>query len=188
MSTRTRSFAWAPGAAAVWAITYAIGVRGYQGLGGTLGLPGRLEDPAALQRASLLAGVFLLLVGLASLSLGRRWLLRLPRPLVLVPALAGSTYALGHALTGFITKPLHLLGVIDLEFRGWAHVNETGLALWDILFYEPWFLGLGVLVTLASVHHHRMAGGSERGARRLVAATALATLALTATAITMIVT
>ncbi|HET6550592.1 MAG TPA: DUF3995 domain-containing protein [Solirubrobacter sp.] len=183
---RTRSLAWAPRAAAVWAIAYAVGVRGYQGLGGTVGLPGQVEDPAGLHRASLLAGVFLLLVGLAALSLGRRWTLRLPRALVLVPAVAGSTYALGHALTGFITKPLDLLGVIDLEFKGWAHVNETALALWDILFYEPWFLGLGILVTLASLHHHRLAGGSERGARRIVAATALATLALTVTAITMI--
>jgi hypothetical protein len=183
---RGRSLSWAPKAAAAWAIAYAVGVRGYQGAGGTIGLPGRVEDPAALHRASLVAGVVILLAGLGSLALGRRWTLRIPRALVLGPALAGATYAAAHALTGFVTKPLHLLGVVHLEFRGWAQVDETALALWDLLFYEPWFLGLGVLVTLAALHHHRCAGGSDRGARLLLAATALATLALAATAITMV--
>jgi hypothetical protein len=56
------------------------------------------------------------------------------------------------------------------------------LIRWNLLFCEPWFLGLGVLVTLGALHHHRRTGGSRRGARRLLAATAAATLALTALA------
>jgi hypothetical protein len=116
----------------------------------------------------------------------RPWGLRLPRWLVIVPALTGSAYAAAHALTGYVTKPLHALGVIDLEFRGWARLDEGALIRWDLLFYEPWFLALAVSVTLGTVHHYRRTGGSRSGARRLVLATAAATLALTALAVTMI--
>jgi len=69
-----------------------------------------------------------------------------------VVALIGATWAAAHALTAHVTKPLHLLGAIDIEFRGWARLDEGGLILWHRLFYEPWFLGLGVLVTLATLH------------------------------------
>jgi hypothetical protein len=171
---------WAAYAASGLAIAYAVGVRGYQGLGGTLGLPGTLEDQAAGQRASLLAGAFILLVGIGALALVRPWGTRLPRALVIVPALTGAGFAMAHALTAYVTKPLHLLGVIDIEFRGWVHVDEGALIAWDLLFYEPWFLALGVLVVLGVLHHHRRTGGSPSARRRLVALTALWTIALAA--------
>ena len=44
-----------------------------------------------------------------------------------------------------MTKPLDALDVVHLRFDGWATRNQTGQFLWDLLFYEPWFLGLGVL-------------------------------------------
>jgi len=179
---------WPAYAASLLAIAYAIGVRGYQGLGGTVGLAGTLEDPAGMERASLLAGGFLLLVGIGALALVRPWGLRVPRWLVIVPALAGSVFAMGHALTGYVTKSLHLLGVIDIEFPGWAHVDEGALIAWDLLFYEPWFLALGVLVTLGALHHYRRTGGSAAGARRLGVVTAAATIALTAVASVLVAT
>jgi hypothetical protein len=174
-----RSLAWAAYAACAWAVSYALAVRGYQGLGGTLGLPGTFDDPDAVRRASLLAGAGILLVGLGALALVRPWGLRLPRWLVIVPALTGSAYAAAHALSAYVTKPLHLLGLIDIEFRGWAQLDETALIAWDMLFYEPWFLGLGVLVTLGALHHHRRTGGSAPARRRLILITGAATLALT---------
>jgi Protein of unknown function (DUF3995) len=176
---RQRSLAWAGYAAAVWAIAYAVFVRGYHGLGGTIGLAGTFEDPAAMRRASLIAGVGILFVGLGALALVRPWGLRLPRWLVIVPALVGSGYSISHALTSYVTKALHALGVVQLEFEGWASRDEAAQFAWDLLFYEPWFLGLGVLVTLATLHHYRRTGGSAHGARRLVAITVAATLALT---------
>jgi hypothetical protein len=121
------------------------------------------------------------------LALVRPWGLRLPRWLVIVPAVAGSVYAISHALTAYVTKPLHAVGVVQLEFRGWASRDEAAQFAWDLLFYEPWFLGLGVLVTLATLHHYRRTGGSARGARRLVAITVAATLALTLFACALVV-
>jgi hypothetical protein len=105
---------------------------------------------------------------------------------VIVPALTGSAYAAAHALTAYVTKPLDALGVVELQFRGWERRDQTAQFLWDLLFYEPWFLGLGVLVSLASLHHYRRTGGSARGGRLLMLLTAAATLAITAFACALV--
>jgi hypothetical protein len=187
LRVRVGSLAWAGYAAFAWAVAYAVGVRGYHGLGGTLGIAGTFEDPDRMRRASLAAGVGILLVGFAALALVRPWGLRLPRWLVIVPALTGSAYAAAHALTAYITKPLHALGLIQLRFDGWAQRDQHAQFLWDLLFYEPWFLGLGVLVTLGTLHHHRRTGGSVRTEARLVALTVGATVALTGFACVLVV-
>jgi hypothetical protein len=179
--------AWTGYAAFAWAVAYAVGVRGYQGLGGTLGLAGTFEDPAGMRRASLMAGAGILVVGFGALAFVRPWGLRLPRWLVIIPALTGSAYVMAHALTAYVTKPLHALGVIRLRFDGWAQRDQTAQFLWDLLFYEPWFLGLGVLVTMGALHHHRRTGGSAAAGRQLLALTALATLAMTAFSCTLVV-
>jgi hypothetical protein len=170
--------AWAGYAACAWALAYAVGVRGYQGLGGTIGLPGTFEDPAGFRAASLVAGAFIAAAGVGSLALVRPWGLRLPRWPVIILALTGSAYAAAHAVAGYVTKIMHLLGIIDLEFRGWDHLDEGKLIAWDLVFYEPWFLGLGVLVTLGALHHYRRTGGSRRGACRLAWIAVAATIAL----------
>jgi hypothetical protein len=182
------SLAWAAYAASAWAAAYAIFVRGYQGLGGTAGLAGTFEDPAGMRRASLTAGAFLLLVAVGELGLVREWGRRFPRPLVIAPALAGSVFAAAHALTAYITKPLDALGLIHLELRGWAHVDAGAQMRWDLLFYEPWFLGLALLTVVGTLHHHRRTGGSPAAARRLILATAAGTAALTAYATVLVVT
>ena len=179
--------AWAGYAAFAWAAAYAIGVRGYQGLGGTVGLAGTFEDPAAMRRASLVAGAGILLAGVGALALVRPWGLRLPRRLVIIPALIGSAYAIAHALTAYVTKPLDAVGIVHLRFDGWARRDQTAQFLWDLLFYEPWFLGLGILVSLATLHHHLRTGGSARAGRRLMALTALCALAITAYACAVVV-
>jgi hypothetical protein len=184
---RARSLAWAAYAASAWALAYAVAVRGYQGLGGTVGISGTFEDPAGMRQASLIAGAAIALVAVGELALVRPWGLRLPRWLVIVPALTGSAYAAAHALSAYITKPLDAVGLIDLRFDGWAERDPTAQFLWDLLFYEPWFLGLAVLTTLGTVHHHRRTGGSARGERRLLILTVVATLVLTAYACAVVV-
>ena len=47
------------------------------------------------------------------------------------------------------------------------------MILWDLLFYEPWFLGLGVLCTAGALYHHDRTGGSRVGRRGLLAYTAV---------------
>ena len=178
LSNLRGSPAWAGYAASAWALAYAVGVRGYQGLGGTIGLPGTFEDPDGFRAASLTAGAIIAAAGLGSLALVRPWGLRLPRWPVIILALTGSVYAAAHAVAGYVTKIMHLLGIVDLEFRGWDQLDEGKLIAWDLLFYEPWFLGLGVLVTLGTLHHHRRTGGSRCGAYRLSWITGAATLAL----------
>ena len=117
----------------------------------------------------------------------RPWGLRLPRWLVIIPALTGSAYAMAHAPTAYVTKPLHAAGVVELQFHGWARRDQTAQFLWDLLFYEPWFLGLGILVVLATLHHRRRTGGSVAAGRRLVLLTAVATLALTVSSCALVV-
>jgi hypothetical protein len=179
--------AWAGYAAFLWALLYAVCVRLYQGLGGTVGLAGTFQDPDEMRTASLVAAGGISLVGIGSLALVRPWGLRLPRSLVIAPALAGSAYAAAHALTAYVTKPLHAAGVIELQFHGWATRHEAAQFAWDLLFYEPWFLGLGVLVTLGALHHHRRTGGSARAADRLAWTTVAGTLTLTAIACAIVV-
>jgi hypothetical protein len=65
-----------------------------------------------MRRASPTAGVGILLAGIGALALVRPRGLRLPRWLVTIPALPGSAYAVSHALTSYVTKPLHALEVI----------------------------------------------------------------------------
>jgi hypothetical protein len=182
-----RPAGWAGYAAFGWTVAYALGVRLYQALGGTVALAGTFEDPGGMRRASLAAAGGILQVGVGSLALVRPWGVRLPRWLVIAPALAGSAYAASHALTAYITKPLHALGVIDLQFRGWATRDEAAQFAWDPLFYEPWFLGLGVLVTLGALHHHRRTGGSARAAYRLAWLTVAGVLLLSAIACAIVV-
>jgi len=54
-----------------------------------------------MRRASLIAGAGIFLVGVGALAFVRPWGLRLPRRLVIIPALTGSAYAASHALTAF---------------------------------------------------------------------------------------
>jgi hypothetical protein len=185
--THSKTLAWTPYAACAWAISYALGVRLYQGLGGTAGLAGTFADPEAMRRASLAAGALIFVVGLGALAFARPWGLRLPRWPLIALALLGSAYSMAHALTAYVTKPLDLLGVIDMHYRGWATLDTRAQAAWDLLFYEPWFLGLGLLVTAGAVHHHRRTGGSRRAERRLLAATAAGTLALAAFASALVI-
>ena len=91
-------------AAFAWAAAYAIGVRGYQGLGGRLGLAGTFEDPAGMRHAASWPGPALRSasaprvrppVGAAASALA-----------VIVPALRLGVRH-GARLDRYVTKPLH---------------------------------------------------------------------------------
>ena len=121
-----------------------------------------------MRRASLVAGAGILLVGVGALAMVRPWGLRLPRRLVIVPALTGSAYAAAHALTAYVTKPLDAVGVVELQFRGWERRDQTAQFLWDLLFYEPGSWGSACssasprCTTTAARAARPAAGGSAR--------------------------
>jgi hypothetical protein len=74
------------------AIGYALLVRVYQGLGGTIGLAGTFDDPDdGFRRASLTAAAFLVLVGIGALAFARPWGLHPARHLVRQRCLSNAT-------------------------------------------------------------------------------------------------
>ncbi|MEC0175087.1 DUF3995 domain-containing protein [Paenibacillus favisporus] len=144
------------------AVMYAVIVRFYQAAGGTIGLPGKLANPEGFQMASYIAGVAVMLAGFFLLGLVKPWGKKVPQwvPLIggrsihpllfLVPTLIGSAFVTAHGVSGVITKFLHLVGAITIHFPGWNVIDIHGLIIWDLLFYEPWFIVMGILASLAA--------------------------------------
>lgn len=182
-AVRTASRAGAWGLAL--AVFYAVFVRFYQAAGGTIGLGGSAPaDPAALQAASYAAGLLILLGGVACLMLGyplaRCWPAWVPGvgaravtpwllvPLCAVPALVGGLFAVVHGLGGWSTKFLELVGVIDIAYPAdaWVTLDVTAMDLWSVLFYEPWFLAMGVSLCLSVRAYARSLGIGEKALRR----------------------
>ncbi|MBS4196029.1 DUF3995 domain-containing protein [Lederbergia citri] len=162
----TKKSAWPAYAGCMWAVLYAIFVRFLEAAGGgIITTYGRAEDPEALYMASYIAGVVIMLCGFCLLGLVKPWGKIVPRwiplisgrnihPLVLlIPTLSGTAFLLAHAISGMLTKSLFLAGVITINFPGWAELNPHSLALWDLFFYEPWFLIMGLLAGLAAAHY-----------------------------------
>ncbi|MBB4934825.1 hypothetical protein F4561_005719 [Lipingzhangella halophila] len=164
------------------AVGYAVFVRFYHAAGGTIGIPGQLESPHVFAMASYLAGLLILVGGLACLYLALPRVRAIPRrfpwrpgeqipawllvPLCLLPTLIGAVYAVAHALIGFSTKTLDLFGLVRLEYPDvWQNLDRTAMALWEIFFYEPWFLAMGVCLALCGLRYLRDLGLGARTVR-----------------------
>jgi len=80
------------------------------------------------------------------------------------PHLIGSTFAIAHGVSGIVTKILHLAGIITIHFPGWIVLDARGLILWDLLFYEPRFIVMGMLASIAAWNY---AGNSKISLRIL---------------------
>ena len=153
------------------AVFYAVLVRFSQAAGATIGLAGPV-NPVVRQRffwASYEFGVLILLAGAACLMLVRPGLRMIPgwvpvvggapvsRPLILLllvaPTLLGSAYAIAHGIVGEILKTLDLLGIPTMHppIRFYVAENRTANDLWNIFFYEPWFVILGCCAAMSVV-------------------------------------
>lgn len=177
-------------AAGLWgaglAAGYAVLVRFYQAAGGEIGLPGTMkpEFAAELGMASYAAGLLILVGGLACLVLTRPVMRRVPRwspvaagdevspwilgPLCLAPVVAGGIYSASHAVFGIITKVMDLVSPGTVHYPDvWVNLDRTSAALWGILFYEPWFLVMGICLLLSAWRYLRDHGTSERLLARL---------------------
>jgi hypothetical protein len=170
MDTRSRAAgAWGLGLA----VFYAVFVRFYQAAGGRIGLPERITDPDRVRFASYLAGLLILVGGAACVVLTRRRTAALPRPLVLVavvaPVVAGGVFALAHGVAGVVMNVLDLTGVLTLDKPLLADPTpavRAADAWWNILFYQPWFVAMGVCLLLCARAYARAAGFGPSTVRR----------------------
>ncbi|MCJ8007754.1 DUF3995 domain-containing protein [Lederbergia wuyishanensis] len=157
---------WPAYVGCIWAILYAVFVRFLEAAGGgIISTNGQFEDPEALSMASYIAGVVIMFCGFCLLGLVKPWGKIVPlwipmiggrkiHPLVmLIPTLFGTAFLLAHAISGMLTKTLFLAGIININFPGWVELNAHSLALWDLFFYEPWFLIMGLLAGLSAAHY-----------------------------------
>ncbi|GGP46324.1 hypothetical protein [Streptomyces sindenensis] len=168
-------------------VFYAVLVRFYQAAGGTIGVPGTFTEESldVWYMANYVAGLLILLGGVACLFLSEPWVRtlprrfpvrpgqELPRPLMLagcvVPVLAGGVFAVAHGIVGIVTQLLELCGVIHVDYPSdWVTLDVTALNLWNVLFYEPWFVAMGICLILAALGYLRQAGIREVVVRRIV--------------------
>ncbi|MFZ7943457.1 MULTISPECIES: DUF3995 domain-containing protein [Bacillaceae] len=174
----TKKAVWPAYLGCLWAVMYAVFVRFYQAAGGTLGLPGQLEDPKGMYMASYVAGVLIMTCGFILIALVKPWGRVVPtwvpliggrhihRLIILIPTLSCTAYLLAHGISGIITKTLLLADVITIHFTGWISLDVQSLALWSLLFYEPWFVIMGILSGLTASHYTQASGISLSTFRR----------------------
>ncbi|MET3549665.1 hypothetical protein ABID47_006326 [Paenibacillus favisporus] len=161
---------WPAYAGFCWALLYAVFVRFYEAAAGIIGGYGQLSNPKGFSMASYGAGVLIMICGFILLGLVKPWGLtvpawvplfrrkRIPRQLILIPTLFSTSMLIAHGTTGIVTKTLFLVGAIPLELKGWAVIDKERLAIWDLFFYEPWFLIMGIMSGLAAAHHAHASG------------------------------
>lgn len=177
----TKRAVWPAYAGCVWAIVYAVFVRFYQAAGGTIGMSGQPRNPElGLYMASYLAGVLILICGFILLGLVKPWGRTvpawvpwiagkpIPRAVILIPTLLCTAFLLAHGAAGIVTRALFLAGIIaiNLPEQYWFDIDLHGMALWDLLVYEPWFLVMGLLSGLTAAHYAQASGVSLPALRR----------------------
>ncbi len=174
----TKKAVWPGYVGCLWAFMYAVFVRFYEAAGGKIGLSGQFNDPKSVYMASYIAGVIIMLCGFALLLLIKPWGKVIPKwvPLIgnrkihrlilLIPTLIGTAFLIAHGVSGMITKALLLAGVITINFPGWIVLDVHSLAVWDLLFYEPWFVIMGILAGLTASHYAQASGVSLSAFRR----------------------
>ena len=161
----TKSSVWPAYVGCISAFMYAVFVRFYQAAGGTIGIPGEMKDPEVIHMGNYIAGVAILFCGLALIALIKPWSRIVPinipviggrriHPLLLLtPTLIGAAFLMAHGVSGIITRILLLVGFIELDFPGFIKIDVRELALWELLFYEPWFVFMGIMAGLTSAHY-----------------------------------
>lgn len=174
----TKKAVWPGYVGCLLAFMYAVFVRFYEAAGGRIDLSGQANDPESFYMASYIAGVVIMLCGFALLALIKPWGKVMPKwvPLIggrkihrlilLIPTLIGTAFLIAHGVGGMITKAMLLAGVITINFPGWTVVDVHSLAIWDLLFYEPWFVIMGILAGLTASHYAQASGVSISTFRR----------------------
>jgi len=174
----TKSSVWPAYVCCFCAFMYAVFVRFYHAAGGTIGMSGKIKDPAIFYMGSYMAGITIMFCGFALIALIKPWSRIVPikipliggrkiHPLILLtPTLIGTAFLIAHGVSGIITKALLLAGIITMEFPGFVEVDVRDLALWDLLVYEPCFSFLGMMAGLTAAHYAQASGVRQSSFRR----------------------
>lgn len=132
-----------------WALAY-LPIHIYWALSGGVWpmeeLPEVLEA-AEWKQANWGASVLIVGAALVCLALDRPWADVLPRWMVLGVAYVGAAFAVLHWVVFSAESVSRMVGVIDLPV--------TNFTRWNLFVFEPWFLGMGVLLAFAARHRAR---------------------------------
>jgi len=143
----TRS--WAGYAGCAWALAY-VPIHVYWALTGSAWpfneLPESLSD-AQWRQANWGACAVIVGAAVVSLALVQHWGRRLPRPLLLGVAWVGAVFAVLHWVAFSAAILLNMIGVTDGAV--------TTFDRWNLFAFEPWFLGMGLLLAGAAAQNTR---------------------------------
>jgi hypothetical protein len=144
---------WAGTAGCAWALAY-VPVHVYWAVRGSAAPFGDLPPsvrPSQWRQANWAACVVITAAAVLSLALVRPWGRRLPRWMLLGTAWLAAVFAIVHWISFSAATLLQMLGV--------GKGAVTTFDRWNLLVFEPWFLGMGVLLALAAVQRSRRQPG-----------------------------
>lgn len=144
---RQRYLKWAGYAVFVWSIGYML-PHLYWALGGTFGfftLKPEVAVSPQLKMINWVASGFLTAVGFLGIIMIYLKERKFLSWLLLAVILAGCSVSTSHGMYGVIYRILQITGVAELE-AGPFNAKEHAYVLWDLFFYEPWFLIEGILL------------------------------------------
>ncbi|MBS4189673.1 DUF3995 domain-containing protein [Bacillus sp. FJAT-49705] len=174
----TKSSVWPAYVGCFSAFMYAVFVRFYHAAGGTIGMPGEMKDPTTIYMGSYIAGLAIMFCGFILIALIKPWSRFVPQQvpliggrkihplIVLTPTLVGTAFLIAHGVSGMITRALLLADIITIDFPRFVEVDVRDLALWGLLFYEPWFSFLGMMAGLTAAHYAQASGVRQSSFRR----------------------
>ncbi|MEH7383488.1 DUF3995 domain-containing protein [Bacillus sp. JJ1533] len=169
----SKSSVWPAYIGCINALLYAVFIRFYHAAGGTIGMPGKIKDPAVFYMGSYMAGIIIMFCGFTLIALIKPWSRIVPKTvpliggrkvpplLLLTPTLLSTAFLIAHGVSGIITKALLLAGFITIDFSGFVEVEVRNLALWDLLVYEPFFCLMGMMAVLTAAHYALASGVRE---------------------------
>jgi hypothetical protein len=148
---------WAGYAAGIWSLLY-IPIHIYWAFGGMILMPGVWKDRAMWAAVNWGASILLCISAILAFLLVHPLGQKIPRWLMLAMGWFSCLLPLAHAIYGYVTKGLFLIGVIPLaffDFSAWETVDVDDLILMDMLLFEPWFFIAGILFGLAVLSYQR---------------------------------
>ncbi|MFF2065829.1 DUF3995 domain-containing protein [Streptomyces sp. NPDC058200] len=157
----------------------------YWAVGGTWGLPLlALQEQSAVQAVNWVVSLIMVIGALFILALNHPIGRRVPSWTLLVPLWIATVVCLSHALYGFVTKSLYLIGyqsAVDFPVVSGVSAAEADeanhrSAVLDLLVFEPCFLIQGVVLAMAAWQFIRTPDGRRKWRISLTAGIAAITV------------